>query len=364
MTVAINTTAMRSSAHGIGRYVSAMLTELLRADPGRYLIYSTPTHFSRWRSLGALELRRAPAARGLRLIWEQARLPALLQREGVSVLWGPAHAVPIWKTTRQVLTVHDLTWFNYPSLHTRGKGAYFRAMLRIATRRADRIVASSATTARDLEQILHVDPNRIRTVLLAPDASFRPATETAKTHVGIAYDLPSEFILALGVVEPRKNLLSLLRAVEALARRGQPVPLVIAGSLEYGWQKDQLLAAIKASPASVRLLGKIPEADLAALISAASVLAYVPVAEGFGLPVLEAMACGTPVVASTAPAIQEVAGDAAILVDAHDIDHMAEALGRVMTDAAVRDRLRAAGFARAGQFSCQCRGRRPGRGFR
>jgi len=223
MTVAINTTAMRSSAHGIGRYVSAMLTELLRADPGRYLIYSTPTHFSRWRSLGALELRRAPAARGLRLIWEQARLPALLQREGVSVLWGPAHAVPIWKTTRQVLTVHDLTWFNYPSLHTRGKGAYFRAMLRIATRRADRIVASSATTARDLEQILHVDPNRIRTVLLAPDASFRPATETAKTHVGIAYDLPSEFILALGVVEPRKNLLSLLRAVEALARRGMEV---------------------------------------------------------------------------------------------------------------------------------------------
>jgi glycosyltransferase involved in cell wall biosynthesis len=144
---------------------------------------------------------------------------------------------------------------------------------------------------------------------------------------------------------------ALMDAVEALARRGQPVPLVIAGSLEYGWQKDQLLAAIKASPASVRLLGKIPEADLAALISAASVLAYVPVAEGFGLPVLEAMACGTPVVASTAPAIQEVAGDAAILVDAHDIDHMAEALGRVMTDAAVRDRLRAAGFARAGQFS-------------
>lgn len=351
MTVAVNTTAMRSSAHGIGRYVGAMLAELLAADSDRYVIYSTPAHFSRWKALGAHRLRAAPSARGLRLLWEQLRLPALLRREGAAVLWGPAHAIPIWRTSRQVLTVHDLTWFNFPSLHTRLKGAYFRSMLRIATRRADLIVASSETTARDLERILHVPPERIRTILLAPDASFRPAPDVARNHVRIAYDLPPRFILALGVVEPRKNLLTLVRAVEGLARAGQEVPLVIAGSLDYGWQKDELLQAVKTSPARVRLLGRVPEADLAALISAATVLAYVPVAEGFGLPVLESMACGTPVVASTAPAIREVAGDAALLVDAHDVEAMSEALGRVARDASLQDRLRNSGFARAALFS-------------
>ena len=351
MTVAINTLAMRSSAHGIGRYVGAMVGELLRVEPDRYLIFSAPSQFDSWRTQGARHLGAAPASRGLRLAWEQTQLPARLARDHVSVLWGPAHAVPLWKTTRQVLTVHDLTWFNYPALHTRVKGIYFRTMLRIATHRADRIVASSATTAEDLERILHVDPARIRTVLLAPDASFRPAEPAAQAHVRVAYDLPAQFVLALGVVEPRKNLISLVRAVETLAQHGQRIPLVIAGSLAYGWQKEQLLAAIKASPADVRLLGQIPEADLAALISAARVLAYVPVAEGFGLPVLEAMACGTPVVASTAPAIREVAGDAALLVDAHDIGAMADAIGRVVADPSLRDRLQADGFARARRFS-------------
>ena len=341
---------MRSTAHGIGRYVGAMLTELLAHDRDRYLIYSTPALVPRWRALGASRLRRAPSARGLRLAWEQLRLPALLRDERANVLWGPAHAVPIWKTTRQVLTVHDLTWFNYPTLHTRLKGAYFRAMLRIATRRADLIVASSQTTAADLQRILQVAPERIRTILLAPDASFQPASEVAIKHVRVAYDLPVRFVLALGVVEPRKNLLTLVRAVEALAVSGEPVPLVIAGSLDYGWQKEQLLKAVNTSPADVRLLGRVPEADLAALISAASVLAYVPVAEGFGLPVLESMACGTPVVASTAPAIQEVAGDAALLVDAHDVKGMAEALHRVVDDPALGERLRAAGFDRASSF--------------
>ena len=351
MTVAINTLAMRSPAHGVGRYIGGIVPELLREDAGRYLIYSAPSFVERWRAAGARRVKAVTPVRGFRLLWEQTLLPADLRGERAAVFWGPAHAVPLWRTTRQVLTIHDLTWFTLPHLHSRLKAAYFRTMLRATSRRADRIVASSRATANDVECILKVPHDRIRVVLLAPDQAFRPASAAAIDAARRRYDLPREFILSLGVIEPRKNLRGLVAAVDHWAAKGAALPLLVAGSLDYGWQTRAVTQAIHESRASVRLIGQIPDAELPAVISAATVLAYVPFAEGFGLPLIEAMSCGTPVVASTADALREVGGDAALFVDPRDVVAMADALEGLARDPVKREALRSAGLARSRLFN-------------
>jgi glycosyltransferase involved in cell wall biosynthesis len=351
VTVAINTLAMRSEQYGFGRYIGAMVRQLLRQEPERFLIYSARELMGEWRAWGARRVKSGPARRDPRLLWEQTVLPADLRRERATVLWGPAQALPLWKTTRQVVTIHDLTPFTHAGYLPYGRVAYFRGMLRAVTRRADRVVVVSRATAEEVERILRIDSARIRVIPEAVGPQFQPGAGTARAAVRERYGLPDRFILALGVIEPRKNLPRLLQAVALMNHAGKSLPLVIAGHPRNARHQQGLRQTAARDGSAVHFLGEVPEPDLPLLLGAATLLAFVSLAEGFGLPLLEAMACGTPVVASRIASLAEVGGDAALYVDPHDPDAIAAAIRSLAQDGPLHQRLQRAGLERAQQFS-------------
>jgi glycosyltransferase involved in cell wall biosynthesis len=247
-----------------------------------------------------------------------------------------------------VVTVHDLTLLTHPEWHEASKVRYFGWALRRAVRSARRVLCVSATTARDLAERLEVAPGRIDVTRLGTD--LRPAGEAEVAALRRRLGLDGPYLLGLGTVEPRKDLPTLVRAFASLAGE-LPHRLVLAGLA--GWGQGALAAAVAQSGVADRVLltGYLPEADKAALFTGADVFAYPSRYEGFGLPVLEAMACGTPVVTTTGGSLPEVAGDAALLVDPGDPDALAAALAKLAGDPAARQAAAARGRTRAAAFT-------------
>jgi glycosyltransferase involved in cell wall biosynthesis len=246
--------------------------------------------------------------------------------------------IPAATRVPQIVTLHDVAFLSRPDRLTRhGAAVLTRAVER--ARRAD-LVACPSRTVRD-ELLDHgFDAERIRVVPWGVDPV--EVTDDRRREVAARHRLPERFVLAVATLEPRKNL---RRLVDAVARLDPPTPLVVAGASGWGGVTEELGAA---GTGDARFLGHVPAPDLAVLIDLASVLAYPSEAEGFGLPVLEAMAAGTPVVTSRGTATEEVAGDAAVLVDPFDVDAIAAGVALALDDP---DRLVAAGRARAASFT-------------
>jgi glycosyltransferase involved in cell wall biosynthesis len=272
----------------------------------------------------------------------------------VDVLHSTTFCVPrLRRRTPLVVTVYDLSFVTHPEFHLPANVAHCLAGTRAAIERADAIIAISEHTRRDLVERLGAPAERIVVTPLAADPSLAPVTDSARRDaVRRRYRLPERFALFLGALEPRKNLPRLLEAyagLETAVRRD--VRLVVAGAA--GWLNDRVHAQVEAlglAPA-VHFAGYIETGDVAPLYSLADVLVYPSLYEGFGLPVLEAMACGTPVIASNVAALPEVAADAALLVDPGDVDSLRDALARVLDDAGLRADLARRGRARAEHFS-------------
>jgi glycosyltransferase involved in cell wall biosynthesis len=224
-----------------------------------------------------------------------------------------------------------------------------------AVKRARHILADSASTRRDLLELLGVEPARVTVIYPGVESRFRPVRDpAARAVVRARYDLPERFVLGLSTLQPRKNFEGLIAAFSLLVA-GKPemadTYLVISG--QKGWLYDEALAAAERAGMAdrVRFIGFAADADLPALYSLASVFAFPSWYEGFGVPLLEAMACGTPVVAADNSSLPEVVGDAGLMVDAADVHGLASALGRLLTDDELRTRLAAAGLARSRQFT-------------
>jgi glycosyltransferase involved in cell wall biosynthesis len=256
----------------------------------------------------------------------------------------------LWRG-RSVVSFMDLSFLRYPRAFNRGNRVYLTTMARAAVRRADHLLAISEHTRQDLIHLLGADPARVTVTYCGVDAAFRPLPEPEVRAYRARRELPDEFILYLGTLEPRKNVPRLLDAYARLRRRGPAPPLVIAGGRGWGHTAvDARLEALGLTD-SVRFLGFVPTAELPLCYNAAGVFVYPSLYEGFGLPPLEALACGTPVVASTASSLPEALGDAALLVDPRDSVALADALDVSLNDRALRDRLRAAGPDQARRFS-------------
>jgi glycosyltransferase involved in cell wall biosynthesis len=259
--------------------------------------------------------------------WYLAALPTRALREGMQVLHCPTQRAPVHSSVPLVVTVHDLAVLRHPEAFNRWTREYSRRALPRVVRAATRLIAVSEFTRRELLELLDVPEEKVRVI---PNAVGEPFTAQGESAEG-------EYVLAVSTLEPRKNLARLVEGYRRARLNG--VPLLVAGA--EGW------GDVRVEGDGVRWLGQVGDDQLARLYRGARCVAYVSLYEGFGLPVLEAMACGTPVVAAHADAVEEVSGDAAVLVDPLDPDAIAAGLTEALDR---RDELRARGLERARLF--------------
>jgi glycosyltransferase involved in cell wall biosynthesis len=286
-----------------------------------------------------------------RLIWEQLEFPSLLRRHRIDLLHSPHYTMPYTRPCRHVVAFHDFTFFLFPRLHTRMKRLLFPQLMRLSARRADALLASSESTRADALRLLAIPPAKIITVPLGvADAYYQEPDAAQQEAVRARYNLPPRFILYVGLVEPRKNLLQLVEAFHGLHTAHPDVQLVVVGRM--GWMVQTLLDRLAALDLGdrVQFTGYVPEADLAALYALAEVFVYPSVYEGFGLPVLEALACGAPVITTNVSSMPEIVGDAGVLIPPGDGAALQAALGTLLEDPARRAALQAAGRARGRLF--------------
>ena len=290
----------------------------------------------------------------LTIVWHRLRLPlpAEIFTGPVDLFHSPDFVLPPLRHARGLITVHDLAFLRVPECADPGLRAYLTKAVPRSIARAHRILADSENTRRDLMELLGVPAERIRVVPAGVDSRFHPIADEAELErVRRRYRLEEPFILSLGTLEPRKNFVRLIEAHAQLRRRLPSAPrLVIAG--DRGWLYEDIFAAAeKSGSGQVRFLGFVPDEDLPALYTMAELFAFPSLYEGFGLPPLEAMACGTPVVCSNRPSLPETVGDAALLVDAEDVEELAQAMQRLLENEELRAEMRERGLRRARRFT-------------
>lgn len=284
---------------------------------------------------------------------ERYTLSIELARHRLDVLHSPDFVPPAGGAGRRVITVHDLTFLHYPEFLTAESRRYYAEQIAWAVDAADAISADSEATRRDLIDLVGAPPAKVTTIPLAANPLFATARPPAEVATALAaFGLERGFLLAVGTLEPRKNLPTLLRAYDRLRREaGLRAPLVLVGG--KGWLYDDVFRTIDALGlvGRVRHLELVNNVQLACLYRAAGALAFPSHYEGFGLPALEALHAGCPVVASNRGSLPEVVGAAGLLLEPDDVDAWAEALWRVLTDDVLADRLCRAGPEQAGQFT-------------
>jgi glycosyltransferase involved in cell wall biosynthesis len=265
---------------------------------------------------------------------------------------------PAWGARRTVITVHDLNFLYYPQYLTADARRYYNDQIAWAVARADAILADSHATRRDLERLLHVDPARVTVTHLAAETHFRPLPPEEIASVLARYGLKPGYLLFVGTWEPRKNLPGLLEALAQLHARGEKRVLVIAG--RPGWLYDEIFARVQSLHLEpwVRFIEQVPGTDLVGLYNGALLLAMPSFYEGFGLPALEALQCGTPVVVADRASLPEVVGEAGLLIDPDDPATIADACWRIAQDTALRARLQAAGWNQVKSFTWEETARR------
>jgi glycosyltransferase involved in cell wall biosynthesis len=366
MRIAINYTAAISlRGEGIGRYTRNLVDALLQVNTtDRFTLFSSAP------PRGGAGFPSAPNARrwlipigtrGLTAIWHRWRLPlpAEMLMGRADVLHEPNFGLPPALRMPRVVTIHDLVLLTHLQYAPQRHAAELTRMLTRAVLHADHLLAVSQRTADDLTAVMGVARDRISVAHLGVDPSFQPVRDRARlADLDARYGLMHPFVLSVGLVQPRKNY---ERLIAAFARATQspdgPRMLVIAG--RRGWESERIVGAVERYSLQnyVRFLEYVPEVDLPVLYSTADVFALVSLYEGFGLPLLEAMACGAPSVTSTAGSLPEVAGDAALVVNPEDEEAIAAALVRLTSDAELRRTLNARGIERAATFTWEASAR-------
>ncbi len=352
MRVAINALLLSGRFSGVEKAVHALLRHIGEGSDDEFVALVGSDFDERALNGAGVGIERLPVSnrsRLLRIIYEEHFLQRRLR--GFDLFHAPGYVAPKRLPCPLVLTIYDLVALTHPELARRSNAWHYRWRLPRSARAAARIIVPLECVARQVVERLGVERERVRVVPLGVDARLKPPSLDDRARVRARHHLARPYILFVGNVEPKKNLPTLLRAFAALKRDGQPHELLIAG--KRGWKCRDVFAlpAELGIEDDVRFLGYVEEGDLAGLYGGAELFAFPSLVEGFGLPPLEAMACGTPVVTSDAEALVETTGDAAEHVPALDPEALADVMRRVLGDVALRERLRAAGLARAAQFT-------------
>lgn len=294
-----------------------------------------------------------------RILWQQGVMPFLLHREGADALFAPGYVMPLRWQGPSVLFIYDVIALARPELAAPANVRHYGLVLPRAARRATHIAVPSAHVRAQVVDWCHVPPAKVSVVPLGVDGAFRPVTDaSALAAVRERLHLPERFLLYVGNLEPKKNLGRLLEAFALVRRAGVRHKLVLAGA--PAWGAGAVQAAIEAHGLAGEVLpaGYVPDADLPALYTLADLFLFPSLTEGFGLPPLEAMACGTPALVGDVPPFPETVGDAALRVPPHDPEVIAAGILRGLRDEELRARLRAAGRERAGRFTWEAAARK------
>jgi glycosyltransferase involved in cell wall biosynthesis len=352
--VRIGIDARKLHDFGIGTYIRNLLRQLARLDRDtEYVLLCRSADESVLASLGE-NFRPVAEAAGNYSIAEQLQIPRALKRQGVTLFHAPHYVLPPLVRCRSVVTIHDCIHLMFPQyLPNRFALRYARISMKLASKRATRVMTVSESSKRDLLRFLEIDPDKVVVIPNAYDERFgvEPREEDV-VRVSERYQLHDEFVLYAGNVKPHKNLERLIDAFDRVRKRGlDHLKLVLIGDEISKYAALRRAVHQHQLHKHVRFLGYLPEETLAVMYRLAGVFVFPSLYEGFGLPPLEAMASGTPVVTSNVSSLPEVAGDAAVLVDPYDPAAIADGICRVLTDETLRRDLRRKGIARARQFS-------------
>ena len=355
MKIAIDATLLTGQLSGVEKAILGLVQNLLAtARDDTILLYVSRDFDPNLVQRGA-KLRRSWFTNRFKLLrigWNQTFLPLCLSMEKVDVFHAPGYVAPLINRCPTILTVYDCIALTHPHLCRRANRMHYRLMLPESARHARRVIVPTEAVKNDLLRTTRVSEANVNVIPLGISPQFRPLDDRECEKVRTAHDLPEKFILFVGNIEPKKNLQTLLKAFFALkAHRKVPHKLVIAGKPAWGSAAVMRTIAAHDLGEDVRLLGYFPENELAALYNLAELFVLPSIVEGFGFPPLEAMACGTPVVASDVPALHETLGDAASLVDPLSLAELKKAMEDVLFDADQQQKQRAAGIERARQYS-------------
>jgi len=358
MRIGLDGLPLTSLKTGVGHYTFELARALARLEttsqfellyPSTYPALNLPERVTIPSNLELKRVEVGPIGRH----WWAAGLPRYIRQNKYKIFHGTNYDVPLWRGCATVLTIHDLSVLLHPETHTRRSVRRARRRLPLMVRTADAIITPTESVRRELLEWFSVAPEKVFAIPEAARECFRPMefpeTESVRRRLGVG----DEFLLAVGTIEPRKNLSVLVSAFEEVirSRPTSSLQLVIAGGA--GWLNGPLFEAIEKSPVTDRILltDYLHDDDLRALYASCRAFIYPSLYEGFGLPPLEAMACGAPVIASDIPSLKETTGAAALLFDPHRFDDLAEKLISLLRDENARLELAKSGQRRASQFS-------------
>lgn len=339
---------------GIHRYMERLLHHLPAAAGDFDLVAFVNRQAQRMADGLRVRATGWPTHRPLaRIVWEQAVQPVWARTEELDLLHSLAFVSPLIRPCRTVVTIYDLSFVRFPGLFRGAHAAYLRLFTRLACRAAERIIAISESTRRDVMSLYGAPGERVDVAPPGVDPVFRPLPGEQVEAFRRRRGLPEAFILHVGTLEPRKNHVRLLQALSQLSTHPQLAGLRLVCVGGPGWSCGEIYAAVERLNLQERVIwtGYAPAEELPLWYNAAMLFVYPSLYEGFGMPVLEAMACGTPVITSNVSSLPEAADEAGRLVSPDDVDGLADAMRRLLADPDLRQRLRAAGLAHAATFT-------------
>jgi glycosyltransferase involved in cell wall biosynthesis len=353
MRIAFDGTTLRPGRTGVGYYTEHLLHHLMQQGPDDELVIISNRPIDTTRPLPPRVGTTVSAGRLPRMAWMQCQAPRLLKQLDADVVHFTNGMIPLTSSVPTVVTIHDMSLTMFPKFHPLRRVILNRPLVDLAARRADAIITVSESAKRDIVRLYRIDPQRVHIVHEAAAPSFKPIRDLSELQrVRQRYDLPDRFILYVGTIEPRKNLPKLIEGFARRRRQGDLChQLVCAGP--YGWLSSDIEKQIERLQIAdaVRFTGYLPFEDLPALYNLAEMFVFPSIYEGFGLPVVEAMACGTPVITGNVPALAEVTGGAVERVERLDPETLGAALVSLARSRERRESLAALGLERARQFS-------------
>ena len=356
MRIAFDGRVIKGRKCGTGVYAEGLLNALMSVDRDNlYMVFTNDAPDSRTKNVKSVTTKFSIENHPLGDIWEQFYLPLYLNGKKIDVIHSPTFHIPfLGNGIKKIVTIHDMVSYLYPKTQPMPFVMYSKFMIKSAINSAHGIVVSSETAKEQIVDHFKAPPELFHVIHGAPRDIFKPVGRAVKDFIKDKYALPDQFILFVGSIEPRKNIRSLVKAYSELKRSNQiSHKLVICGTKGWLNEYEKVLETIEETGVrnDVIFTGYVPDEDLPGFYGLADLFVYPSLYEGFGLPPLEAMACGCPVIASNYSSIPEVVGEGGVLIDPFDIDELALAILKVSQDDGLKSRLKEAGIKRALQFS-------------